>query len=229
MNDDGRGKLREKVFNFSHEKDNGRTSSIAHEIIGFDSKGVQVYPTTGGIVKDHVKKKQVWPKIVESSTKIVQLIDLCGHEKYLKTTMFGLTGLFPQYSMVVVAANKEITRMTKEHIGIAVSLKIPLIVVITKIDIAPKEVYRKTVETLQKICTAFCHMKPVIIKEDESIDFLESMANQLSANTMCPIFSVSNVTGVGIEQLKRFMYSMPVNEIWGGLTLQAEEENAILQ
>jgi len=39
VTDDGRGTLREKVFNFTHEKNNGRTSSIAHEIIGFDSNG----------------------------------------------------------------------------------------------------------------------------------------------------------------------------------------------
>ena len=31
--------------------------------------------------------------------------------------------------------------MTKEHIGIAISLKIPLMIVVTKIDIAPPEVY----------------------------------------------------------------------------------------
>jgi GTPase len=229
MYDDGRGKLREKVFNFSHEKDNGRTSSIAHEIIGFDSKGMQVYPTTGGVVKDNVKKKQVWPKIVESSSKIVQLIDLCGHEKYLKTTMFGLTGLFPQYAMVVVAANKEITRMTKEHIGIAISLKIPLLVVITKIDMAPEDVYRKTVGTLQRICNTFCHMKPVLIKEEENPKFLDTLAASLSTNTICPIFSVSNVTGAGIEQLKQFLFSIPVNEIWGGLTFNNEEESSIMQ
>ena len=41
--DDGRGALREKVFNFIHEKNNGRTSSIAHEILGFDNNGVQVF------------------------------------------------------------------------------------------------------------------------------------------------------------------------------------------
>ena len=34
--DDGRGLMREKIFNFNHEKENGRTTSIAHEIIGFD-------------------------------------------------------------------------------------------------------------------------------------------------------------------------------------------------
>ena len=33
--DNGRGLLREKVFNYDHERKNGRTSSISHEIMGF--------------------------------------------------------------------------------------------------------------------------------------------------------------------------------------------------
>lgn len=49
-------------------------------------------------------------------------IDLCGHEKYLKTTMFGLVGLLPDYAMIGVGANMGITRMTKEHLGIALSI-----------------------------------------------------------------------------------------------------------
>ena len=36
--DDGRGSSRLKVFNFAHEVENGRTSSIAHEIMGFDEE-----------------------------------------------------------------------------------------------------------------------------------------------------------------------------------------------
>lgn len=93
MTDDGRGKLRDHVFNFGHEKENGRTTSIAHEIIGFDSNGTQVIPLKKDILT--AKKKVSWPEIVEGSSKVIQLIDLCGHEKYLKTTMFGLAGLFP--------------------------------------------------------------------------------------------------------------------------------------
>ncbi len=34
--DDGRGGARLRVFNYPHEIENGRTSSIAHEIMGFD-------------------------------------------------------------------------------------------------------------------------------------------------------------------------------------------------
>lgn len=40
--DDGRGSARQKVFNFSHEAANGRTSSIGQEIMGFDNNNVQV-------------------------------------------------------------------------------------------------------------------------------------------------------------------------------------------
>ena len=42
--DDGRGTTRLKVFNYAHEVENGRTSSIAHEIMGFYKDGKQVIP-----------------------------------------------------------------------------------------------------------------------------------------------------------------------------------------
>jgi GTPase len=40
--DDGRGSARMKVFNFSHEQSNGRTSSIGQEIMGFTGDEVIV-------------------------------------------------------------------------------------------------------------------------------------------------------------------------------------------
>lgn len=38
--------------------------------------------------------------------------------------------------------------MTKEHIGIAMSLKVPIFIVITKIDLAPADILNKTLDTL---------------------------------------------------------------------------------
>ena len=35
-------------------------------------------------------------------TQIVTFVDLAGHERYLKTTMFGLTGYAPDYAMLIV-------------------------------------------------------------------------------------------------------------------------------
>jgi len=129
--DDGRGSARTKVFNFSHEANNGRTSSIGQEIMGFDGEKV-VEPE-----RVNASKNATWAHIASNSKKLVTFLDLCGHEKYLKTTMFGLVGLLPDYCMVIVGANMGVSRMTKEHLGITLALKIPLFIVITKIDIAP--------------------------------------------------------------------------------------------
>lgn len=47
----------------------------------------------------------------------------------------------PDYSMIVVGANMGVSRMTREHLGISLALGIPIYVVVTKIDIAPADVY----------------------------------------------------------------------------------------
>jgi GTPase len=51
--------------------------------------------------------------------------------------MFGLVGLMPDFSMIVVGANMGVSRMTKEHLGISLALKIPIFIIITKIDLPP--------------------------------------------------------------------------------------------
>ena len=78
------------MFNYQHEQETGRTSSIGQEIMGFDSEGKQVIPE-----RFNQNKNKYWKEVVAGSSKIVSLVDLCGHEKYLKTTINGLTGLSP--------------------------------------------------------------------------------------------------------------------------------------
>ena len=74
-----------------------------------------------------------WGDIIENSSKIVSFLDLAGHEKYLKTTVSGMTGSLPDYAFLLVGANMGVTKMTKEHLGLAMALKIPVIVIMTKV------------------------------------------------------------------------------------------------
>lgn len=56
-------------------------------------------------------------EICESSSKMITFIDLAGHHKYLKTTIFGLTSYCPDFAMLVVSANTgigELQRYTVE-------------------------------------------------------------------------------------------------------------------
>jgi len=198
MPDDGRGSARLRVFNYPHEATNGRTSSIGHEIMGFDENGKQMFADR--FVQN---KNKYWAEVVKKSKKVITLLDLCGHEKYLKTTMFGLVGMVPDYSMIIVGSNMGISRMTKEHLGITLALKIPFFVVLTKIDMCPENVYKETMETLMNILkSGGVNRKPIIIKSDEDIT---TCASGLNTDRICPIFCVSSVTGEGIDKLTKFI------------------------
>jgi GTPase len=144
--DDGRGSARLRVFNYPHEASNGRTSSIAQEIMGFDENGKQIFA-------EHFvqSKNKYWSEVASQSRKIVALIDLCGHEKYLKTTMLGMVGLVPDYVMIVVGANLGLSKMTKEHLGIALALNIPFFIVMTKVDMVPEEITKQTIAQISKL------------------------------------------------------------------------------
>eukprot|EP00057_Strongylocentrotus_purpuratus_P008976 XP_011663450.1 PREDICTED: gamma-butyrobetaine dioxygenase [Strongylocentrotus purpuratus] len=97
--DNGRGFARQKLFRHKHEMESGRTSSVGNDILGFDSKGEVVNkPDSHGGSLD-------WVRICENSSKVITFIDLAGHEKYLKTTVFGMTGHAPDFGMLMVGSN----------------------------------------------------------------------------------------------------------------------------
>ena len=92
-----------------------------------NADGNQVFGTS----RNHAHR---WTEVMEKSDHTLTLIDLCGHEKYLKTTLFGLTGLMPDYCMLVVGSNMGVQVMTREHISIACALNIPMFVAVTKVN-----------------------------------------------------------------------------------------------
>ncbi|KAL0478043.1 GTP-binding protein GTPBP2 [Acrasis kona] len=91
--DNGRGLARASVFIHKHEINTGRTSSVSHQIMGFDSKGE--------VVNHEMFGTPTWKDIIEKSSKVCTFIDLAGHEKYLKTTVYGMTGSIPDYAVIM--------------------------------------------------------------------------------------------------------------------------------
>jgi GTPase len=45
-------------------------------------------------------------ELADVTTRVVQFIDLAGHQKYLKTTLHGLIGRQPEYAVLCVSAKK---------------------------------------------------------------------------------------------------------------------------
>jgi GTPase len=76
---------------------------------------------------------------------------LAGHEAYLRTTINGLSTGYPD--MALVCISDKITRMTTEHIGLAISLNIPVVVAFTKVDLVPADTTAQLIVSLKKKLT----------------------------------------------------------------------------
>ncbi|OAA78722.1 GTP-binding protein 1 [Akanthomyces lecanii RCEF 1005] len=198
--DDGRGKARVNLFRHKHEIETGRTSSVGMEILGFDAAGKVVTSDTPG-------RKLSWEEIGKRSAKVITFTDLAGHEKYLRTTVFGMLSTSPNYCVLMVAANHGLTAMSKEHLGIALALNVPVMVVITKVDICPSHVLEESVRQITKIMKSPGARKiPTFIKDRE--DCINT-ATQFVSHRICPIFQVSNVTGENLDLVRLFFNILP--------------------
>ncbi len=194
--DNGRGSSRISVFNFKHEVTTGRTSSVGHQILGFSATGKPINYNSMG--------KSTWPEIVKNSKKIVTFFDLAGHEKYLRTTILGLASSFPEICLILVGANMGVNKMTREHIFLCLTLKIPFAICISKIDICQdrKNILDETVQQVNKVLK-LPGVRRIPYKVNNNDDVL-LVSKNIYSNSIVPIFHISNVTGMGIEYLLSF-------------------------
>lgn len=136
------------------------------------------------------------------------LIDLCGHERYLKTTLFGLNLTQPDYCFIVVAANMGVSKMTIEHITMSISLGYRLVICLTKIDISPEHITQNTLKVLNKLLVDKLNKKLKIINNYRiakiKLDELDTLVNDF-----VPLVTISNVNGSGIGKLKYLINRLP--------------------
>ncbi|KAJ9158193.1 p-loop containing nucleoside triphosphate hydrolase protein [Coniochaeta hoffmannii] len=198
--DDGRGKARVNLFRHKHEIETGRTSSVGMEIMGFDAHGQVITSDTPG-------RKLSWEEIGRRSAKVITFTDLAGHERYLRTTVFGLLSSSPNYCLLMVAANNGLIGMSKEHLGIALALNVPVMVVVTKIDICPPQILEQTIAQITRILKSPGARKiPIFVRDREQC---VNTATQFVSQRICPVFQVSNVTGENLDLVRAFLNILP--------------------
>ncbi|KAG7131224.1 GTP-binding protein 2 like [Verticillium longisporum] len=107
--DNGRGRSRLSLFKHRHEVVSGMTSSVAQELLGYKDDTIVNYSKT------HVES---WLDIhFESENgRLVFVSDSAGHPRFRRTILRGL----------------------KAHLELCLKLKTPLVVAITKLDLATK-------------------------------------------------------------------------------------------
>lgn len=153
--------------------------------------------------------------------KLFNLVDLAGHESYLKTTIYGLNALHLNHVIIIIGANMGINKITEEHYNLARVLNLSIIFVINKIDLCPDNILNNTLKDLNKLTKNSLN---IIENSDinETITQLEMYKkivnsnnifnyNNKSDNIKYPLFFISNKTGQGINNVRSYLSNLHNN------------------
>lgn len=182
--DNGRGSARLNLFRHRHEVQSGRTSSISREILGF---GLDGQPLTYSTFRSP-------EEICEAASKLITFIDLAGHHKYLRTTIFGLMGHLPHVVLLLVSAVSGIAGTTREHLSLAKALDLPVVVIVTKIDLVSEAKLEQTKDEVDEMLKCL-PVQRVPIRIDSKDDALTAAA-AMSHASVAPVFFVSLTSGI---------------------------------
>jgi len=82
-----------------------------------------------------------------------------------------------------IGANAGVVGMTKEHLGLALALGVPVFVVVTKIDMCPPNILQESLQVLHKILKSpGCRKIPVLV---QSIDDVIVSATNFTSERFC--------------------------------------------
>jgi elongation factor 1-alpha len=192
--DNGRGEARARVTRHNHELISGRTSSIGSHLLGLDEFAETVVSSS-----DSAK--------ITKAARLVSLIDMAGHEKYLKTTVAGISRGMADYALLLVDASQPPTHMTKHHLRLCVAMGIPVIVVMTMVDRCPSELFRSAkLEILTMLADRTIGLRAFTVSSKKDVD---TVKDKVSARGLTPLISISCVTGEGLGALKALLKELP--------------------
>ncbi|KAK4447686.1 GTP-binding protein 2 [Podospora aff. communis PSN243] len=237
--DNGRGKSRLSLLKHPHEVNTGVTSSLAQELLGYDEGKIINYGHSNAI--------EPWIDIHQftKTGRLVFLVDSAGHPRYRRTVFRGLIGWAPHWTLLCIAADSSEPSSTAggtssaaevlgpagaavdlvmDHLDLCLRLRLPLAIVITKLDLATKP---SVAATLSKILTRVKAERraPMMLKNgppqddlarvsDHDHSAIKKVMDALVAKddllSVVPIVLTSAVDGRGIGLLHALLQSLPL-------------------
>jgi GTPase len=140
---------------------------------------------------------------IRNEDKIIEFTDLAGHEKYLKTTIKGISGYLIDYVAIIINANTGIQLMTREHISLVYTLRIPMFIIYTKTDLCPPNIYKMNLEHINTYYNKKMGLDTIVIHNEEELKAIQDTYTK--GCKFVPIFPMSNVSGNGVELVRKFI------------------------
>lgn len=195
--DDGAGRTRIFLDVLPHEISRGLSADLSYAVYGI--KGGSVLH-----LKNPLNKKES-ASVVAEADKFISFVDTVGHEPWLRTTIRGIVGQKLDYGLLVVAADDGVTHITKEHLGILLAMELPVIIALTKIDVATPEQLRKTEASIHSALKLVGRV-PYRVKSKGD---LLAIGDKVPEGIVVPLLHTSSVTREGYDLLEQLLFSLP--------------------
>ncbi|KAF2237436.1 hypothetical protein EV356DRAFT_462272 [Viridothelium virens] len=250
--DNGRGKSRLSLLKHKHELATGVTSSIAQELIGYhDVGGTSEKDWITEVINFETGDVSSWNDVhdMTGGGRLVLLTDCAGNPRYRRTALRGLIGWAPHWTLLCIPADdiedtsgrSGSTPPSEEILGTAAAevdlsgayldlclrLHLPLVVVITKLDLASKQGLRLTLTKVLSILKA-ANRKPCILPgssrasdhdfsriTSDALGNAASFTSELDKDMQesVPIVLTSALNGTGIATLHALLHQLPIPDI----------------
>ncbi|KAK2710709.1 hypothetical protein QYM36_012026 [Artemia franciscana] len=105
--------------------------------------------------------------------------------------------------MLVVNGTTGVVGTTRDHLGLAFALEVPVFVVITKADLASPHTLNETLEHLERLLKSFGIRKVPLKVEDEDTVMT---TGRVVDGQIAPMFAISSVSGYGLDFLKQYLH-----------------------
>ncbi len=252
--DNGRGKSRLSLLKHRHEIASGITSSVSQELLGYrdnlalgsnDGSMTEVINYSSGNVFS-------WNDIhaAAETGRLVFVSDSAGHPRYRRTAVRTLVSWAPHWTLCCISStgdedsDSNLSASTAErdsglvhgpdhqhdHLELCLKLQLPLVVVITKLDIAAKVGLRRTLATvlstlksagrrplmLPTVPDAMNLGNPKLIPRDAEgeVDRLLSAVPHENLRQTVPIVLTSVVNGTGISTVHALLRWLPLPALY---------------
>ncbi|KAI4194192.1 MAG: hypothetical protein LQ346_003730 [Caloplaca aetnensis] len=251
--DNGRGKSRLSLLKHRHEISSGMTSSVTGSLIGYhdprsvhaqEDLQVQVINYASGNVSS-------WTDIHSAAApgRLVFVNDSAGHPRFRRTTVRGLVSWAPHWTICCIAADNEDDSggkvgatasasdvlgsacaeidLAKAHLELCLNLGLPLIVVITKLDLASISALKPTLGKILSLLKSAGRRPEILscaseersfrtqeIDQQHELEVVRLLATLPEAEpcSMVPIVLTSAVTGKGMDKLHALLRHLPIPE-----------------
>eukprot|EP00826_Nyctotherus_ovalis_P034126 TRINITY_DN27_c0_g1_i14.p1 TRINITY_DN27_c0_g1~~TRINITY_DN27_c0_g1_i14.p1 ORF type:complete len:287 (-),score=29.89 TRINITY_DN27_c0_g1_i14:43-903(-) len=119
----------------------------------------------------------------DNEKRIVWILASSGLEEYL----YNINSIVPDYVFIPISAEAGIASKTKEYIGVALSLRRPIVFMLTRTELTRESEYKATLNTIEKMVVKWMRKEMVLLNTESTTD---GTMKRISKGTIVPVATV---------------------------------------